>query len=123
MPWKLNHSELNPQVEDDKGNYVCQVWGTGTPEGRRNARLICAAPEMYRLLAEIVDYGLLLDEVPKIYARWFLMKIYEILIILLFAGLWGIICGFLELHAVFSFIGGFVIGLGVTHVLSKVRRK
>ena len=50
MPWKLNHSELNPQVEDENNNYVCQVWGTGTSEGRRNARLICAAPEMYRLL-------------------------------------------------------------------------
>lgn len=55
MPWKLNHSELNPQVEDDNGNYVCQVWGYGTPEGRHNARLICAAPEMYKLLKEIGD--------------------------------------------------------------------
>ena len=50
MPWKLKNSELNPQVEDEQGVYVCQVWGTGTPEGRRNARMICAAPEMYRLL-------------------------------------------------------------------------
>lgn len=50
MPWKLNHSELNPQVEDENNNYVCQVWGTGTPEGLRNARMICAAPEMYKLL-------------------------------------------------------------------------
>lgn len=55
MPWKLNHSELNPQVEDENDNYVCQVWGTGTPEGRRNARMICVAPEMYKLLKTMCD--------------------------------------------------------------------
>ena len=122
MLWNLN-TDYNPDVIDETGKVICSVHGYGTPEGQWNARLICAAPEMYRLLEEIVDYGLLLDEAPKIYARWFLMKIYDILIILLFAGLWGIICGFLELHAVFSFIGGVVVGLGITHVLSKVRRK
>ena len=55
MPWKLKNSELNPQVEDEQGVYVCQVWGTGTPEGRRNARMICAAPEMYKLLKNMCD--------------------------------------------------------------------
>lgn len=63
MSWTLNN-DYNPDVVDETGKVICAMHGYGTPEGQWNARLICAAPEMYRLLTEIVDYGLLLDEVP-----------------------------------------------------------
>ena len=49
MSWTLSN-DYNPDVVDETGKVICAMHGYGTPEGRRNARLICAAPEMYRLL-------------------------------------------------------------------------
>ena len=49
MSWTLSN-DYNPDVVDETGKVICSIHGYGTPEGRRNARLICAAPEMYRLL-------------------------------------------------------------------------
>lgn len=53
MPWNLNN-ELNPHVKNENGTYVCQIYGCGTPKGRRNARMILAAPEMYELLRRVL---------------------------------------------------------------------
>ena len=49
MSWTLNN-DYNPDVVDETGKVICAMHGYGTPEGRRNARMICAAPEIYRLL-------------------------------------------------------------------------
>lgn len=49
MKWTLNDN-YNPNVVDETGTVICTIHGYGIPEGRRNARLICAAPEMYKLL-------------------------------------------------------------------------
>lgn len=49
MKWTLNDN-YNPNVIDETGKVICSIYGYGTPEGLRNARMICAAPEMYKLL-------------------------------------------------------------------------
>ena len=49
MSWTLSN-DYNPDVVDETGKVICAMHGYGTPEGRRNTRMICAAPEMYRLL-------------------------------------------------------------------------
>ena len=49
MSWTLSN-DYNPDVVDETGKVICAMHGYGTPEGRRNARMICATPEMYRLL-------------------------------------------------------------------------
>ena len=54
MKWTLNDN-YNPNVIDEAGKVICSIHGYGTSEGQWNARLICAAPEMYRLLKEIGD--------------------------------------------------------------------
>lgn len=54
MLWTLNN-EYNPNVVDETGKVICSIHGYGTPEGRHNARMICAAPEMYRLLKTMCD--------------------------------------------------------------------
>lgn len=53
MPWTLNN-DYNPDVIDEAGKVICTIHGYGTPEGRQNARLICAAPEMYELLRRVL---------------------------------------------------------------------
>lgn len=55
MPWKLN-TDYNPNVVDETGTVICTIHGYGTPEGQWNARLICAAPEMYSLLKSALPY-------------------------------------------------------------------
>ena len=55
MPWTLNN-EYNPDVIDETGKVICTIHGYGTPEGQWNARLICAAPEMYELLRRALPF-------------------------------------------------------------------
>lgn len=49
MKWTLNDN-YNPNVVDEAGKVICSIHGYGTPEGQRNARLICVATKMYELL-------------------------------------------------------------------------
>lgn len=66
--WALN-SEHNPDVIDEQGRVVCALHGYGTTEGRRNARMILAAPEMYRVLAAVGRYETLTDGEAECRAR------------------------------------------------------
>ena len=54
MSWTLSN-DYNPDVVDETGKVICAMHGYGTPEGLRNARMICAAPEMYKLLKNMCD--------------------------------------------------------------------
>lgn len=52
MPWKIRGGYNAEIYEDDGGEHraICRLWGQGTARGRRDARMMYAAPEMYRLL-------------------------------------------------------------------------
>ncbi len=38
----------------DKGTTICDIWGMNTEEGKANAKLIAAAPELLGALQELV---------------------------------------------------------------------
>ena len=56
-PWKADVGEYSFWVDDNAGKSVCMENSTSKNDrdiGRRNARLIAAAPELYEALREIV---------------------------------------------------------------------
>lgn len=56
MTWQIRGGQ-NAEIYEDTGGChrpICSLWGYGTPQGRRHARLLCAAPKMYSLLRELL---------------------------------------------------------------------
>lgn len=55
MPWKLD--ARNGLIRHENGKFViCEISGFGSPEGCANAKLIKVAPEMYDMLAFILEF-------------------------------------------------------------------
>ena len=57
-PWKTNVGVYSFWVDDNAGELVCMKNSTGMNDrniGRRNARLIAAAPELYEALAAMLS--------------------------------------------------------------------
>ena len=77
MPWKIRVGYDAEIYEDDGGEYrtICRLWGQGTARGRRDARMMYAAPQMYDLLKEILKYGTLTDGDAETRARHILARI------------------------------------------------
>lgn len=58
MSWKIRGG-YNAEIYKEEGGEhktICRLWGYGTPEGRRNARLLYAAPDMYALLKSALPF-------------------------------------------------------------------
>ena len=43
------------QENPNKAPYVCDMWGMATEEGKANANLISAAPDMFNALRDLYD--------------------------------------------------------------------
>lgn len=58
MPWKIRGGYNAEIYEDEGGEHrtICRLWGQGTARGRREARMLHAAPEMYSLLKSALPY-------------------------------------------------------------------
>ena len=57
VPWKADVGEYSFWIDDNAGKSVCMENSTGKNDrdiGRRNARLIAAAPELYESLAALL---------------------------------------------------------------------
>lgn len=77
MPWKIRGGYNAEIYEDEGGEHrtICRLWGQGTARGRREARMIYAALQMYDLLKEIVEYETLTDGDAETRARHILARI------------------------------------------------
>ena len=58
MSWKIRGGYNAEIYEDEGGEHrtICCLWGQGTARGRRDARMLHAAPEMYSLLKSTLPY-------------------------------------------------------------------